>query len=522
MNFINNPGAGPSAGFPGIWTMPVSQALPVDAVPGVWTIAAGTQALTSSWLTGNLFDVQSGGTQTIKAIAGQPDIVTLAGLMGVDPHAGIGGLPCSTWYDQSGNGHNLTQGTTGIQPFVVLIYGQVFMATDGFMLNFISSAFNLDKFFSWPSITTNNQALSVYALLQSSSGGAPGFGSSYFATPFTNTATSSSGFFASTGPSSGTTAPLWNAFDWVGLTVHASTLFPETQPLVLGIISGTGATNLIFTQNEETSTVTSIPAGTSTGGSYGAATYLNAGSNATGLYAKTTAFMVATSALNSTQQTTMRKSLYQMGEIDSAPIYSLLVDGASVDVGQGALVGASGVQCYGWVEQMLAQLPTGIRVGNTSTPGITIANLTATWATAQKNFYSASYTKNILIGPSFAGGNSIAGGETGAQAFADLQSYLTAAKAAGAWTAILVGTLPASAPTGNQELIYNSLVRANAAALGITVVDLAALPAPIGTWTTSNATYFNQSSPFTNHPTVLGYSVLAGAYLAAVEAVLGI
>lgn len=524
MAFINNPGAGPSVGFPGIWTMPTSLALPVDAVPSVWTIACGTQALTSAWLSGNLFDVQSAGTHTIAAINGYPDIVTLAGLMGIDPHTGIGGLACSKWYDQSGGGNNLTQATATNQPWIVLINGQVYVATDGMLLDFVNGVFNLDKYFSWPSISTNNQAQSVYALLQSSSGGAPIFGGSYISLLFTNTTTISSGYMYGGGSASSTAEPLLNAFDWVGFTSHVSTIIPECQTVVLGTVSGTGATNFTMTQNEETSTVTSIPVGTSTGGQFGAAFYLSGSSSgtATGLYAKTKAFMVATSALTSGQQTTMRESLYQMGEISSAPIYNVLVDGASIDVGEGAFVGgvSAGVMAYGWADQVLNLVPTPFRLGNTSVPGATIAQLTATWATAQANYFSVSYKKNIVIGPAGAAGNTILGGKTGTQAFTDLQSYITAVKAAGAWDAIVVTTLGTG--QGPQYIIYNNLVIANAATLGITVARADLLPPPIGNWDTTNATYFNQVSPYTTHPTVVGYAVLAQMYATILDNILGV
>ena len=137
---------------------------PLDSVSATYPGAFGVGALTSTWKTGNLFDVITPGTGdvvTIKAIdPGYPDVRTLASVLGVNPRTGIGGAAVSKWYHQKG-GTDVTQTDTanGKRPMVWLIAGKVYIDFDGALNTAIAHAFFNGT------IAFNTQSVSMFAAI---------------------------------------------------------------------------------------------------------------------------------------------------------------------------------------------------------------------------------------------------------------------------------------------------------------------------------------------------------------------
>jgi hypothetical protein len=508
------------------WLPLVSLPLPMDtAPPGVFTAAGsfdwGTSCLTSAWRNGNFVDVITPGptTTTIKFINCQPDTTTLAALMGVSPTTGIGGLPLAKAYDQSGNGNDAPQGTTSQQFSVWLINGKITVAGDGALSDFLAGSDSglLDRFLTLPSgVAIHSQNSTIFAVTQQASSIAAEFARATLASTIFSAGSAGAGFALDArfdGISNPTAKPVLDLFDWTSFGSQYLSIFPETNSVVIGAI-GTAA-NFTVTQNEETPVVgTAITLGTSTGGEIGAVNIF--GTQYGGIYGQVQAVMIAgNSALNSTQQSAVRRSLYSLFGVPASPTVSMLIDGASLDIAEGGLIG--GVQGYGWQQQMLPQISAQIRLGNTSQSGITLETLTNFWPSAQSSFCTGTYAKHVLWAGGFgAAGNSITGGDTGAQAYAALQTYLTAAKASCTWDFIFVNALGNG---GAQEAIYNGLVQTNAASLGIIYVPLTSAINTIFNTQGSNPTYFYQSGLWIGHPTPLLYSMMAAQQTAALNAV---
>lgn len=498
-----------------------SRPLPLDATSISWGGAYGVCSLTTKWLNGRpLFDIVVGGnTYTIKSVNGFPDVRKLAGLLGVSTNFGTAGAAVSTWYDQSGNANNCTQSTSANRFAVWLINGRVSMAFDGFLVDYGSGS-NADKYCTISNgLATNNQNTTVYAALQPvSSGAAFGYGVNDLSDVFALGNDGTSGF--GLGGAGGTSKTLWQSTSLQGAyPASASTLWLETQPSVIGVISG--SSSLTITQNEEISSgLTAVLSGTASGGTIGAFPFFSFNG---GYYGRMYSLMVAGAAnATSGQQTSMRSALYALHGISKATAkYAILIDGASLDVGTGALI--AGINGYGWAEQMLSQIPYPIRMGNTAVYGATIANLNSTIATSQCNFFQSG-PKNILFFPQAAAGNSISGGETGAQAYADLQTGLTAYKACANPPSTIYVSLFGTVATG-EYANYNALVIANAASLGIIPFSNAsdcAMNAIIDGFVTSNAQYFNQTpSWLVNHPRIIGYQNFAMCGLAVLQSLIG-
>lgn len=487
--------------------------LPADTGP-TFSAAFGTCALTTRWMSGKLFDVTAQSrTVTIRAINGYPDVKTLAALMGISPLSGIGGLPMSLWYDQSGSGNNCVQATSGAQLSVWLINGKIYVAGDGMIVDFINGAAGSERYCSVSSITTNNQSTSVFAVSQINiAGNQFGLAGTYSSALFNLSPSgpgSGEGFIFGASYSSGATAIRWAATNWVNFGATTSGFFPESQPVVLGVIAG--ASSLTLTQNEETPTSgTAIGSGTATGATIMGCTF----GAACGFYGRTQAILIAgATAFSSGQQQTERNSLYARFNVAPAPAYSVLVDGASTDSGEGAYIGA--VMGYGWAAQLRDMVPYPIRWGNTSVPGASLENLTTNFATNQAGFFSGLAIKNLLFIGVEAAGNSIANGDSAAQAYSALGTYVNAAVTAG-WSKANIYTSSFSYSQTATTTAYDVLLAANTIGINAITFD------GTGTVCPTNATflagppgapYFNPNSGVSaNHPLVPGYNVFAKCF----------
>lgn len=491
----------------------ISRPLPGDATTITWSAGGDVCALKQSWCNGKpLFDIIVGGaTKTINSVNCFPDVRRLAALLGISPVSGTAGAPLSKLYDQLGGTTGFVQTTAANRPAIWLINGRVAMAYDGAMVDFITGV-NADRYLTFPGITTDNQNTTAYAAIQASTT-AP---ATTFSTLFNTSPAGSSGFMISSGSSWG--GAIWFA-PFTGITISPA-LFTETQPSVIGVVAGSGSVNL--TQNEESGSSAAFVAGTSTGGFLGAVPFF--GPQNSGFFGRMYGFMIAGAAqATSGQQTALRNAFYGLHGIAKAtPKYNVLVDGASVDAGMGSLI--AGINGYGWAEQMLALLPYPIRVSNTSFPGAKILDLNATMATYQCSFFPATGT-NVLIGPGFAAGNTIVvTPKTGAQAFTDLQTYITSAKACAHPPTIFIVYLLGS-DGGDAEQDYNNLVIANAASMGLTPIgggpNAGYLNTIMAHFSSGNTQYFNQSATYAGHPNIIGYQNMSLPPLAAIRSLLG-
>lgn len=502
--------------------------LPLDTGVSGISRAYGTCALTKNWLNRKFADVVVNDvTYTINFINGAPDTRRLAQLMGnINPQFGTGGLPLARWYDQTGSGDDCIQTTAANQMSVWLINGQVSISADGYFVNYISGGTPQDRYCSASSVTTNSQASTYYFAGRPFQFGAPGYnnssGASVLIQPGSGCCGGGAGSGFQIGAEGDNNGTAWNpsnffTFSWDGFSGPTNTqLWPEDQPVVIGTILG--SSTVTWTQNEETPTTCgascALTAQTSTGITIGSN---NATFTGQGAYVGFQGLLVfGTTALSTGNQQTIRNSLYARFGIPSTQSYSVIVDGASYDIHQGGLIG--GVNGYGWSEQMRSRIPYPVRFVNIATSGATVANLITDWTNMTSFPCTGSFSKVVYIGPNSAVGNSIAGGETGAQAFTDTSNLLTLVKSkCPSITNVIVATLPG----GGEFANYNALVRSNASSLGYTVADWSADIVMGDFQPSSNPILYNQTGFYAGHPTIQGYSFFANDTIGPLRAAIG-
>lgn len=453
---------------------------PLDSVAATYLSAGSVAALTSSWKTGNLFDLVSPAV-TIKAVGpGYPDVRSLAAALGVDPVTGIGGGLISKLYDQSGNGKDWTQATTGaIRPMVYLIQGKVYLGFGGFL----SSNNALAQPFLTSAASINNRSFSVFVpIIPYTSTNSPAPGTYLYSTVF-GTRAGAPGVtdVALLGPSS-TTAVVQTPKIYSGAGDYTTGIQQLLAPYIgiqghiLSLVSS--ASSATVQANTTSAAGTALVANA-------ASTPLSFGESADGatpLSGRSTAIIVSSSIFTGPQITTLTTALGAWSNINTtvnkANAVNVVVDGASPDIGQGSTPGG-GYQTlngggYGYTEMLkdyFAANGKQISWHNLAVPGATLINRTADYTSnfAQLSAFQAGSTKNILIGPGISGVASILGGKTGAQAYTDYLAYLAAVKSVG-WTRIASIAHP---DNGNAEVLaYNNLVVANAVANGVDILDM--------------------------------------------------
>lgn len=479
----------------------LSGVLPMDVVPATWTVANGVAALTSAWQAANknLFDLASG--TTIKTVAGgYPDVAALATALGISPTTGIGGAPISKFYNQNGSGNDSAQATAANRPWVALIKGKVFIATDGWMADNLAGNATKNRFINLPSISFNNRSLSFFTVTTPSSSSAQYStgGLANTSAGLITTGTGSGGFTFGNGEGDFFCSD-WTSFGTIG---PADFLPFLAQKSVVGMVLA--AASSTYSSNEKISTDGALSAGSATGGNL--FTHQEAFGIPGGLWSRTQAAMISSDILTSDQQSAIRQSLYSTFRVVRGNI-NILIDGASVDYATGAYLdsstdGSAVASGYGWDQQVvdvLLDAGKSVKVQNTSSYGLTIAQQTANWPTIQAKFFDLTASKNILFASCHAMHNSFSG-RTGTEAFSDFQAYITAAKAAataagGAWDVIFAFR--------GYNTDYDNLLNANAATLGVTVIDTGAfLPEDFDT----NPIYTYQTGPAAGHYTTLGYA----------------
>ncbi|WP_339028213.1 hypothetical protein WI604_25625 [Bradyrhizobium symbiodeficiens] len=458
----------------------------MDAAPEVaWTACGGLAALTRDWLSGPLIDVidKEGATRTIRAIDGYPDIETFAGLAGVDPTNGIGGLLCARVYDQSGKSRNFTQEKPENQPGVWLIQGKIHFGFGG-VLSQRSVPCQAQYFNVARVVPTNNRSSSLYAIVKpycSNAGyrtdrGSPAIyaGTSMFSHGPAN-GIGAIDFATHSGPS--IKAPLT-----IQRSIYSHILGQETAQVSLnGVVATAGP--LAPTRGW--------------GGHIGFQPGLPFPAGFSG---RMQGVMMSSTPLSPAQDAGVKSALYRYASIRSAlpstaGKVNILIDGASFDQGQGGdPAGRYGTQNgggYGWPEMLMDQLDgLDIQWNNTSCSGNRIEDCTLTYSSDGHPCFNPAAAKNILIGPNSAVGNTINRGKTGVQAYDDFLSWLATVRADN-WDHII--TYCFSAPAGDPEQDYTDLMIANARTNRVTVVVMP----------------FIAPNPFDGHPGIQGYQTMA-------------
>lgn len=454
---------------------------PLDTVTATYTSACGVGALTSSWKTGNLFDVVVGGvTTTIKGVgAGYPDVVTLASALGIDPYTGIGGAAVPTCYDQSGHGLNWTQTDTtpGRRPMVWLIQGKVYLDFDGGLNIGVAHAF-----FSNATIAINNQSVTTFvSMIPFSDSGEAQAGQLIYGT-IVAAGLGDPAEMLFVGPSNTIGTGSQTSTAYVGYGDKTNGIITALQPgggiqaQIYGIAAG--ASNVVTTQNNLTNTTAAMAAGSHVGANFG-----NEATDSFPLGGRVTSLMISSTVFNSTQITAFKTALAAWSgtnlNVNKSNAVNVVVDGASSDIGQGSVPGIVNYETisgggYGyteWLKDYYASIGKQVSWHNFSVSGASIADRTADYTSGfvQNSSFQSGSAKNILIAPGITILLTLQGnGFDGAAAYSAFLTWLSAAKSVG-WTRIACILYPDLVAPGMST--YNSLMIANAASNGIDILD---------------------------------------------------
>lgn len=480
--------------------------LPMDAVPGAtWTCCYGVAALTRNWMNGPLFDVIAGGnTNTIYAKNGYPDVKRLAVLMGIDSESGIKGLLISKWHDQSGNEWHATQAATARQPAVWLVDGAVYVFFGGILSTNAQKRLS-PQFLTIPAgASINSQSFSAYSIFKPYTSSVAVSGAHKFSTLFS--ANGNPSFLFAYPSTFGGGTPRGFLIDLT--TFSSAGLAAPNIGMQQSVVSAFGTANeTAFGINGSSATARAMTAATYSGGNLGCDQSAS-GIFPNGASGRMQCFLLSSTQFSSTQRSQIGNALYQWGNVQGSLAASakvnVVIDGASFDQGQGG--DASGLYAkqngggYGWGEILQDELRGhAIQWNNVAGSGNTIANCTSNYAPITSGCFNASAAINIIIGPNSAYGNSInpaIGKRTGAQAYSDFQAWLTAVKV-NSWTRILCLIFP---DRSMQGAAYNSLMIANAATNGVTLINMSNNVAHRG------LPYLNPDG----HPTIAGSRLIAG------------
>lgn len=479
---------------------------PMDVINGsTWTCCYGIAALTQKWFNQKpLIDFIVGTkTYTLKTVNGYPDVKFLATMLGVTPTLGIKGALISKWYDQSGNSNDAPQATTANQPAIWMINGEVCVFFGG-ILSTDAQALS-PQFLNIPSAATfNSQSFSAFAVVNPytsvSATAANGF---KFSTIFSSASSAGNGFIfnCSSTWNSGAT-PYGQVIDLLNFAGGAPNQAINQKSIMYAF--GT-ASSMSMGYNETIDTEPGAGASTTvSGGILGGVPSFVTTFYPYAFSGRMYCFMATSTQFNTTQTTLLKNALYQWGKvIPNIPAVNIVFDGASFDQGQGGdacgLYGTQNGGGYGYFEMVKDQLSNrAIQLSNVACSGNNIVNCTTNYPLVTTGLFNSSSTKNIIVGPNSAAGNSINGGKTGAQAYIDFQAWLAAVKA-DAWSDILC--ILYSANPGTEFQNFNNLMIANAAINGVTMIDMTAQqPAGPGLpWLWPDG-----------HPTILGHQSIFG------------
>lgn len=476
--------------------------LPIEASGISWAAAYGVKSLTSSWLTGNLFDVfrtSDSAILTVAAVAGEPNVTAVETFL-----SGTTGF-LSKWYDQSGNARHITSvgGTGGL--IIRIVDGRISISGANIVEQGLSGS---GGYLAIPSSSTNLQALTAIAVTRA-----------FQSVPIPNTSASSSTkqFFGTyNGSSAGVIfkqALDGTSYAGQNQLIELSFFSPyrldgavETNYAVTGFTAS--ASNMLMFQNEQTTTASANTAAT-----YSAGFGIGGANNGSGQWALNdelqAVMFTGAASISSATALAVRKSLYTLFEI--VPQYT---NDNYVSVGdsitQGYQASSQGGQGWSSTTQIQDLVSRPIRVSNY---GVSQANIP--YHTSKNWFYDAVITgarSNILriaLGTNDVG----SGVGEGAAAWANLSGMITSAFAGG-FSHVIVDTMITNSNCDTtlayetQRQAYNALIRANAAGMGYYVSDVGGSSSSLGVpgATASHPTLFSGDLL---HPSEAGQAVIA-------------
>lgn len=285
-------------------------------------------------------------------------------------------------------------------------------------------------------------------------------------------------------------------------------LFSPRQAQIDSVILSGDASQRILRNNGNSQTVASAYSSATTAGGY-----IGASSVVSTCDLEIFAFVVYGTALNSSDKTLVDTAFKNAFKAITPFTAKIIYDGDSITAGF-----TTGAYLYGYPRVVSAINGQDATIYNIAVPGDTMANryTNRAYATAR---YDSSYTKNISV--IFAGTNDIDNRASGTIVgygttiwTSYLLPYIQAMQATG-FNRVCVGTIIARNWVGSaqdkidkeaERLVYNQLIRDNAATYGYTVLDFAGL-SQMSNY--ADTTYIVDAV----HPTRLGYNVM-GTYAA--------
>ncbi|UPJ55423.1 hypothetical protein [Bradyrhizobium sp. 192] len=502
----------------------LSGPLPMDAVSGVmWTATYGICAVGAAWTAPNknLFTLTTSGV-TIKTVkGGYPDIKAFAAALGIDPYTGVGGDTISGWFDQSSNEGDAIQTTAANRPWVGLIYGRICLGFGGVLSSDIDHPTMKAQFLNLPpSVVMNTQSCSIFSLVKPYSTTARTASSvtNFFGAGRLNTIVSNTGF-ALEAPNSffaddaGSLASVFDLSNFESVQVFPPTVGIQNQ-VSYAILSAAAAK---YGWNEYSETGPAITAASPAGGNIGSYP-ASGGIGDNGFCGRGYAVLISSTVFSPAQEAAMKASLYRILNMPTSPlIANVLIDGASLDQGQGGVPGTLYTDelvggGMGWPEFLMDDLSSyPINWNNVAGSGFRIDQGTDFYnSIGNRKLFNPALAKNILIGPNSQYGNSGFQGRTIAQIKTDFTAYMAAAQA-DPWYKIATAIFPeADDGTDPDGVEYNRWVLAGAAAGGYEV-----LQGPFD--------FFNDPSNLSgDHISVLGYRRMATAFMPQLRQWLGI
>ena len=455
------------------WQSQGKPPLPCDVVTCL--AAYGIKKLKSSY-SGNAFDLlyPYGGSNT-KTIGYASD-----GTLDMVAFSATGGTASiATWYDQSGNGYNATQGTAINQPSLTNL-----VLIDGLPAVFpLSAALNSAGNAQWlvipTGLATTQQNYNMSGVIK-------------FTDNYENTA------IGQVGQSTGTnTAWFTNATTGLNQTGCSTTAYPQPG-VVTFVMGGTSLGQQDSLQND----ITTDGYQCYTGGAAGAQTGGIIGPTSSSLQGNQYAAFIVTGSLTAAQTQALNNSLSYWFHVPSQGTDLLFFAGDSITAGSQSSLGQSYPQ---QIDQLLQTTGRSIKIMDGGQPGILASTYCAASPFPPTSLYRATNTTNTLS--ILLGTNDIGTAPNAASVYTSLTQCIQRAQSVG-YKVIINTILPSTEFSSGTPLTtwtnLNSLIVANAAGADY-VCNLQSDPSmgPAGVW--SNAALYADGL----HPTSLGYSYIA-------------
>jgi acyl-CoA thioesterase I len=457
--------------------LPRTYALPLD-VAGASVQAAYSVRLLKAGYAGNAMTITRASDSTTKAltfVGGYVDIATAAQF--------CQGTTCSvtTWNDQSGNARDCTQATRASAPTILTdtLGNGVTLTFDGVTAS---------QYCTMPAgvaITLPNLSLVVV--------GQPT--RIYSGEVIVNIGPTSSNEYGlySFANSSTYKLPSIIANDPFGLL---GTTPADNGPLIMGVTQGANAT--IYANERSTTVANTGSTFALTGGQIGFESQFSSNFNG-----NISTVIVKSVAFTTTERANVWQALYRLHGI--GPQYAA---NNWVALGDSITAGTGTAGSDAW--PTLAAKSMNVRVVDVGVPGVTCQTLDTNFATYTAPLKLSTARNNILT--LLCGTNDLTASRTAAQAWGNIQSIVTQAKAAG-FTVLLGTVLPLGASYETARTALNGFITAGYSAAGaVGLIPFASSPV-MGQGGQNVPPYFNSDNL---HPTAAGYAIMAPIALNAV------